>query len=115
MPRSYAPPVGQYFCGDEDDVLVRLQNAAKQFHLDYFLGITADNPLITIHYSNLIVDEIKIDQYDFIKLEGLPFGTATYGMNVKALETVCKIKTILVVAYSITERRAISASVRTTS
>jgi len=84
-----------YFNGDEEDVLKRLLNAAKFFKLDYFLGITADNPLITIRYSNLIVDEIRRDKYDFIKLEGLPLGVATYGMKVKALEVICKFKTII--------------------
>jgi spore coat polysaccharide biosynthesis protein SpsF len=83
-----------YFNGDEEDVLKRLLDAAKFFDLDYFLGITADNPLITIHCSNLIVDEIKRNHYDFIKLEGLPLGAATYGMKVNALETVCKLKTV---------------------
>jgi len=84
-----------YFNGDGEDVLKRLLDAAKFFNLDYFLGITADNPLITIRYSNLIVDEIKTNKYDFIKLEGLPLGVATYGMKVKALEVVCKIKNIV--------------------
>ena len=84
-----------YFNGDEEDVLKRLFDAAKFFDLDYFLGITADNPLITIRYSNLIVDEIKRNHYDFIKLDGLPFGAATYGLKVKALEVVCKIKTVV--------------------
>ena len=84
-----------YFNGDGEDVLKRLLDAAKFFNLDYFLGITADNPLITIRYSNLIVDEIKRNKYDFIKLEGLPLGVATYGMKVKALEVVCKIKSII--------------------
>ena len=84
-----------YFNGDGQDVLRRLLDAAKFFNLDYFLGITADNPLITIHYSNLIVDEIRRNKYDFIKLEGLPLGVPTYGMKVKALEVVCKIKSII--------------------
>ena len=84
-----------YFNGDEEDVLERLLDAAKFYNLDYFLGITADNPLITIHYSNLIVDEIKSNKYDFIKSEGLPLGAATYGIRAKALEVVCKIKTIV--------------------
>lgn len=85
----------RYFAGDEDDVLKRLLDAAKLFELDYFLGITADNPLISIHHSNLIVDEVKNGRFDFIKLQGLSFGTATYGMRVKALETVCKVKNII--------------------
>lgn len=84
-----------YFNGDGQDVLKRLLDAAKFFNLDYFLEITADNPLMTIHYSNLIVDESKINKYDFIKLEGLPLGVATYGMKVKALEVVCEIKSII--------------------
>lgn len=84
-----------YFTGHEDDVLKRLLDAAKLFSLDYFLGITADNPLISISYSNLLVEEIKSEPYDFVKLEGLPIGAATYAMNVKALETICRVKTIV--------------------
>ncbi len=83
-----------YFNGDGEDVLKRLLDAARFFDLDYFVGITADNPLFSIYYSNLIVDEIKRNHHDFIKLEGLPFGAATYGMKVKALEVVCKVKPI---------------------
>lgn len=84
-----------YFNGSEDDVLKRLLDAAKFYNLDYFLGITADNPLITIHYSNLIIDQIKINNYDYIKLKGLPLGAATYGIKTKALETVCEIKNVV--------------------
>ena len=84
-----------YFLGDEDDVLQRLLDAAILYNLDYFIGITADNPFFSIHYSNLIVERIKKGEHDFIKVQGLPLGAATYGMNIKALMTVCKIKTIV--------------------
>lgn len=84
-----------YYNGDEDDVLRRLLDAAKLFGLDYFIGITADNPLATIRYSEIIIDKIKETKADFIKLRGLPLGCATYGMKVKALETVCAIKTVI--------------------
>jgi spore coat polysaccharide biosynthesis protein SpsF len=84
-----------YFLGDEEDVLQRLFDAAKSYKLDYFLGITADNPLFSIKYSNLIVDKVKKNRSDFIKIKNLPFGTATYGMNISALATVCKIKKIV--------------------
>lgn len=83
------------FRGDEDDVLKRLLEAAKLYNLDYFLGITADNPLFTIRYSNLISKEIRNNCYDFIRLEGLPFGSSTYGMRVNTLEVICKVKTII--------------------
>ncbi len=84
-----------YFLGDPEDVLQRLLDAATLHDLDYFLGITADNPLFSIHYSDLIVERIKANGHDFIKIQGLPLGAATYGMNVKALATVCEIKTIV--------------------
>ncbi|AEG18374.1 cytidylyltransferase domain-containing protein [Methanobacterium paludis] len=83
-----------YFAGDEEDVLKRLFDASKLFSLDYFVSITADNPLMDIYYSNLLINDIKTGKYDFIKLEGLPLGSAAYGMRVKALETVCEIKKI---------------------
>jgi len=84
-----------YFNGHEDDVLNRLLIASKLFDLDYFVGITADNPLFTIHYSNLITDIIKKEKIDYVKIKGLPLGVATYGIKVKALETVCRIKEIV--------------------
>jgi spore coat polysaccharide biosynthesis protein SpsF len=84
-----------YFLGDEDDVLKRLNDAADLHNLDYFLGITADNPLFSIYHSNIISNKIKNTSYDFIKISGLPLGAATYGMNVKALKTICKAKNIV--------------------
>jgi spore coat polysaccharide biosynthesis protein SpsF len=81
-----------YFVGDETDVVRRLLQAAKFFELDYFLAITADNPLFTVYYSNVIANEVKKERYDFVKLEGLPLGVATYGVRVKAFETIDRIK-----------------------
>jgi len=85
----------KYFLGDEDDVLKRLNDAASLHKLDCFLGITADNPLFSIHHSNIISNKMKSTDYDFIKIKGLPLGAATYGMNVKALKTICKVKNIV--------------------
>ncbi|PNX46968.1 MAG: 3-deoxy-manno-octulosonate cytidylyltransferase [Thermoplasmata archaeon M11B2D] len=84
-----------YFLGDPDDVVKRLHDAAISHHLDYALGITADNPLFSIQYANKIVDVITRQQPDFIKVQGLPFGTAVWGMNVQALQTICIVKTII--------------------
>lgn len=83
-----------YFNGSEEDVLKRLHDAAKFFNLDYFVAITADNPLLSIEYSDRIVDELKKNHFDYVKIEGLPLGSATYAVKVKALETVCEIKNI---------------------
>jgi len=83
------------FLGDPDDVLRRLHDAALLHKLDYALGITADNPLFSIEYSNKIVDSIRQKKPDFVKIRGLPFGAATWGMNIKALRTICKVKPII--------------------
>ena len=88
-------PDVSYFLGDPDDVLRRLHDAALHHNLDYALGITADNPLFSVEYANMIVDVIKQQRPDFIKIQGLPFGTAAWGMNVKALQTICIVKTIV--------------------
>lgn len=84
-----------YYNGSEEDVLQRLLDAAKLFSLDYLVETTADNPLFSIYYSNLMVDEIKRNKFDLVKINGLPLGCATYGINVKALETVCRIKNVI--------------------
>jgi spore coat polysaccharide biosynthesis protein SpsF len=84
-----------YFLGDPDDVLKRLHDAALYNEFDYALGITADNPLFSIEYANRIVDTIQRQHPDFIKIQGLPFGAAPWGMNIKALQTICIIKTIV--------------------
>jgi len=83
------------YLGDPNDVLKRLHDAALFHNLDYALGITADNPLFSIEYSNKIVDTIRQKKPDFIKIQGLPFGAATWGMNIKALRTICKVKPII--------------------
>lgn len=84
-----------YFNGDEEDVLKRLLDTATFFNMDAFISITADNPLFSIYHANLVFDELRANNYDFVKIEGLPLGCAVYGVRVKALRVICKIKPIL--------------------
>jgi len=42
----------------------------------------------------MIADELKTGRYDYVRCEGLPLGTSVYGLRVKALETICKVKEI---------------------
>lgn len=82
-----------YFNGDSDDVLYRLTNASKLFNLDFAICVTADNPLFSIYYTNLIVDRIRQNpEIDFIYTDDLPIGVNVYALNVKALQTICLIK-----------------------
>ena len=82
-----------YFNGHSDDVLKRLHDASILYNLDYFIGITADNPLFSIYHANIIIDRLKKDcTLDFVFTSGLPIGINIYGMKVNALRTVCSVK-----------------------
>lgn len=81
-----------YFTGDPDDVLRRLFDAATFFQLDYILSITADNPLFSIEYANLMANDARLYQPDYMYIEGLPLGVGLYGIHYEALKTVIEIK-----------------------
>lgn len=82
-----------YFNGNADDVLQRLLDAAELFNMDYFIGITADNPLFSIYHGNLISEYINSDNsIDYIYTTGMPIGLNIYGIKTKALKVVCEIK-----------------------
>jgi len=84
-----------YFNGNEEDVLQRLLDASKLFDLDYLIGITGENPLFSIKYTNQIIKEAKRGEYDLITAKGLPIGCASYAIKVDALELVCKVKKVI--------------------
>jgi len=82
-----------YFNGDPGDVLKRLNDAATLFNVDYIVGITADNPLFSIRYANLIVNKVLQDPtIDYIYSTSNPIGMNMYAINTKALKVVCNIK-----------------------
>ncbi len=81
-----------YFAGSEDDVLDRLYQACRLFSLDYLVGITGENPLFCRYHAQLMIDEARKGEYDYLKIEGLPLGSAVYGVKFSALEQVCKAK-----------------------
>jgi len=84
-----------YFNGNEEDVLQRLLDAAKLFDLDYLIGITGENPLFSIEYTNQIIEEAKKGEFDLITTKGLPIGCATYAVKIDALELICKVKEVI--------------------
>ena len=82
-----------YFLGEPDDVLQRLSDASEKHQITHFIGITADNPLFSIHHANMIKKQFIDDpSLDYVFTTGMPIGTNLYGANVKALKTVCEVK-----------------------
>jgi len=82
-----------HFNGHAEDVLQRLLDACMLFGFDFFIGITADNPLFSIHHASLISNMIQKDPaLDYVYTHSMPVGVNIYAVNVKALKTVCTIK-----------------------
>ncbi len=82
----------RYFCGDPDDVLVRLLNAADEFKIDTIINCTADNPFVDPVYIDKLIDFHETNNNDFSKVEGLPFGVFSYAISKEALRKLCDIK-----------------------
>jgi spore coat polysaccharide biosynthesis protein SpsF len=82
----------RWFCGDPDDVLERLSNAAATFDLDYVLNITADCPFVDPAYADRIVQAYEETKADLIRALDLPHGIYSYGVRPTALRMVQDIK-----------------------
>ncbi len=81
-----------YFRGSENDVISRLNAAAKKFKLDYVLNVTADCPLVSIEHFEVMVNKYQETDADLIRNMQLPIGLYSYGLKVDALRIVCEIK-----------------------
>ena len=82
-----------FFCGDPDDVLQRLLDAAKDNSLTHFIGITADNPLFSIEHAIEIRKLFdKTPSLDFVFTKECRSVLTFTELIVKALETVCNVK-----------------------
>lgn len=80
------------FRGSEDDVLLRLMEAAKANQCDYVVNITADCPLVSPEWIDNTVDEFRQTNADFIRALDLPHGFFSYGLKPAALRQACELK-----------------------
>lgn len=81
-----------YYNGDPDDVIKRLYDAARFFGFDAILSITGENPLFSIVYANETARLIRTGAYDYVQALKMPIGTAVWGLDVRAMGTVCEVK-----------------------
>ncbi len=80
------------FRGHEEDVVLRLYNAAKDNGFDYFINITADCPLFGFDYIDSIYKLLVDKKADLVTSLDLPHGIFTYGIRTKAFEKVIAMK-----------------------
>lgn len=80
------------FLGSEEDVILRLYEAARKFKLDYALNAAADCPLISLEYLEKNLDKYMETNADLVRCFKLPIGLASYGLKIEAMRRVCEIK-----------------------
>ncbi len=81
------------FAGHPNDVLKRLHDAARLFRMDYFVGITADNPLFSFEQGSLLVDWVQQNpDTDFAYYDNLPIGGNLYVVRARMLEIIYAFK-----------------------
>lgn len=80
------------FRGDEDDVVLRLYEAAMENKFDYFFNITADCPLFGFDYFEKFKDIISNEKPDLITSLDLPHGFFIYALKTASLKRVIEIK-----------------------
>lgn len=80
------------FRGHEQDVIQRLYDASIENKLDYALNITADCPLVSIEYIEIIIEEYIKTRADLIRTLDLPHGFFSYGLKIDAMKKVCALK-----------------------
>ena len=83
----------QYFCGDEKDILNRYLEASKKFDTDFIISVDGDDVYTDPSYIDEIVSIFEKDNPDYVDMVNFPFGIASVGIKVSALEKICKIKT----------------------
>ena len=81
--------------GEPEDVLKRNLNAAQEVGFENFLSVTGDNPLFSIEYAKILIDEINSTDDDYLYFERIPMGLNSYALRTKAVDLACKIKPII--------------------
>ena len=82
-----------YFRGSENNVLDRFYQCAKKFGIDDIIRITSDNPLIDPNIIDMIINEYKNKEYDFVTNtldRTFPYGTEVEVFSFESLEKAWK-------------------------
>jgi len=79
----------EFFRGSSKDVLDRYYQCAKKFSMDIIVRITSDNPLVDPTIVDLIIENYKKQQCDYVTTaipRTFPYGTEVEVFSFKTLE-----------------------------
>lgn len=80
------------FRGDEEDVVLRLLQAADRFEMDFLAVLGGDNMFCEGALVDAVIAEFERDPADFIRIAKLPFDSSPFGVKVEALRDVMTMK-----------------------
>jgi spore coat polysaccharide biosynthesis protein SpsF len=80
------------FRGSPNDVVLRLADAAAAHRLDFLAVVGGDDVFCEGEFVDRVIDYDAASPVDFVTIDGLPFGTAPFGVAAAALRRVLEIK-----------------------
>ena len=81
-----------FYRGSENDILVRLRDAAIFFKSDFVVVVDGDDIYTDPYFVDVIIDEYKKTNADYLSDNGFPHGFVPVGVTRNALEEICKVK-----------------------
>jgi spore coat polysaccharide biosynthesis protein SpsF len=73
--------------GDEENVLSRFYEVAKEQKLDIIIRLTGDNPILDTSYLDKALNHLIINKLEYLYTKGLPLGCNFEIMSFNALES----------------------------
>lgn len=80
------------FRGSVHDVVLRLRDAAAARGIDLLVVAGGDDVFCDPAFMDRLVEEYAGQPYDFITIEGVPFGTSPFGVTRSALDRLIDIR-----------------------
>ena len=80
------------FQGHTDDVIIRLIQVADYYHLNFLIVVGGDDVFCEPKFVDNIVEQRKLQNWDFITMTNVPFGTSPFGVSVTGLKKIIKIR-----------------------
>lgn len=81
-----------FFRGPTEDKLLRWNQAAEHFDVDFIATFDGDDPFCSPELIDIAFEQIQRDNVDFIESAEIATGAFTYALRADALEKVCEFK-----------------------
>lgn len=79
-----------FFCGSEDDKLLRYNKAAETFNIDAIAVVDGDDPFCSPEHIDNVFEALENESCDYVTYDNLPLGASSFGVSFRALKKVCQ-------------------------